>query len=193
MGWPLAVSAGLMGRGRRDLLAAMAALAAGHALAMLAILLPFTLVLSLVAWQSAIRIAAACLVLAFGVFRLANRRHPRALARIPPSRLALWSFAIAIAHGAALMLLPIYLGICAAGDLDAGHAASATLMARNAATALLVALVHTGAMVVAGGAMALAVHAWLGLGFIARTWLDLDTVWALSLILIGGIALVSAW
>jgi hypothetical protein len=48
-------------------------------------------------------------------------------------------------------------------------------------------------MIVAGGAMALAVHAWLGLGFISRAWLDLDAVWALSLILIGGIALVSAW
>ena len=50
----------------------------------------------------------------FGVFRLLNRRHPRALARIRPTQLALWSFAIALAHGAGLMLLPIYLGICGA-------------------------------------------------------------------------------
>ena len=192
MGWPLAVSAGLMGRGRRDLFAALGPLAAGHLLAMLAILLPFTVMLSLIDWQRQIRVGAALLVIAFGVFRLLNRRHPRALARIPPTRLALWSFAIALAHGAALMLLPIYLGICAIDDLDAGHRASATLIAGNAATAVLVALVHTLAMVVAGGAMALAVHAWLGLGFIARTWVDLDLVWAASLILVGAIALATA-
>ena len=192
MGWPLAVSAGLMGRGRRDLVAALAPLAAGHLLAMLAILLPFTVMLSLIDWQREIRIGAALLVIAFGVFRLLSRRHPRALARIPPTRLALWSFAVALAHGAALMLLPIYLGLCAADDLDAGHRASATLIAGNAGTAVLVALAHTAAMVVAGGAMALAAHAWLGLGFIARSWVDLDLVWATSLILVGAVTLATA-
>ena len=87
--------------------------------------------LSLLDWQREIRIGAGCLVIAFGVFRLLNRRHPRALARIRPAQLVLWSFAIALAHGAALMLLPIYLGICSAGELDAAHRASATLMARQ--------------------------------------------------------------
>ena len=192
MGWPLAVSAGLMGRGRPDLLAAFGPLAVGHMLAMLGILLPFTLMLSLFDWQREIRIGAACLVVAFGVFRLLNRRHPRFLGRIRPTQLVLWSFAIALAHGAALMLLPIYLGICSAGEIDAAHRASATLMARDIATAGLVSLVHTIAMVVGGGAMALLVHAWLGLTFISRSWVNLDLVWAASLILIGGIALVTA-
>jgi hypothetical protein len=192
MGWPLAVSAGLMGRGRPDLLAAMGPLALGHMLAMLVILLPFSLMLSLVDWQREIRIGAGCLVIAFGAFRLLNRRHPRALARIRPTQLALWSFAIALAHGAALMLLPIYLGICSADDLDAAHRASATLMADNIVAAGWVSLVHTAAMVVAGGAIALSVHAWLGLAFISRSWVNLDHVWAASLILIGGVALATA-
>lgn len=192
MGWPLAVSAGLLGRGRPDLARAIALLALGHLLAMLAILLPFTVMLSLVQWQREIRIGAACLVLAAGLFRLLNRRHPRSLARIPPARLVLWSFAIAFAHGAGLMLLPIYLGICASGDLDAAHTASAALMGGNLRRAVLVSLVHTLSMVAAGGAMALAVHAWLGLGFISRSWFDLDVVWAASLVLVGGIALVTA-
>jgi hypothetical protein len=192
MGWPLAVSAGLMGRGRPDLLAAMGPLALGHILAMLAILLPFTVMLSLIDWQREIRIGAGSLVVAFGVFRLLNRRHPRALARIRPTRLALWSFSIALAHGAGLMLLPIYLGICSAGEFDAAHRTSATLMARNVERAGLVSLVHTIAMVIAGGAMALLVHAWLGLTFISRSWVNLDLVWAASLIMIGGIALMTA-
>lgn len=192
MGWPLAVSAGMLGRGRADLLRATLLLALGHMLAMLAILLPFAALIVLVEWQRPIRLTAAGLLVAAGLVQLPSPRHPRVLSRIPPGRLVLWSFAIALAHGAGLMLLPIYLGICAAGELDAAHRASATLIGNDAATALLVSLVHTLAMAAAGGAMALAVHAWLGLGFIARSWFNLDRIWALSLILVGGIALATA-
>ena len=192
MGWPLAVSAGLMGRGRRDLLAALAPLAVGHLLAMLVILLPFALMTALLDWQREIRIGASVVVIAFGAFRLVNRRHPRALARIRPTQLALWSFAIATAHGAGLMLLPIYLGLCSTGELDAAHQASSILMGRNLTTAVLVSLVHTLAMVTAGGVIALLVHAWLGLKFLSKSWFNLDLVWAVSLILIGGIGLLTA-
>ena len=112
MGWPLAVSAGMMEKSPRPLVAALGALAAGHLLAMLVMILPFSLLISLVYWQRQIRIGASLLVMGFGAFRLIDRRHPRALARIKPSQLALRSFGAAIAHGAGLMLAPIYLGLC---------------------------------------------------------------------------------
>ncbi|MEA2909540.1 MAG: hypothetical protein QOJ15_1621, partial [Bradyrhizobium sp.] len=127
MGWPLAVSAGLMERNPRALLAALFPLWAGHLLAMLLVILPFALLVMLVEWQRPIQSGASLLVIGFGVFRLLNRRHPRALARIAPTQLGLWSFAVAIAHGAGLMLVPIYLGLCQASELDSGHAAAATL------------------------------------------------------------------
>ena len=63
MGWPLAVSAGLMGRGRRDLLAALVPLWAGHLAAMTAILLPFGLMTGLIAWAWEIRVGASLLVI----------------------------------------------------------------------------------------------------------------------------------
>ena len=116
MGWPLAVSAGLMERSSRALVAALWPLSVGHLLAMLLILLPFGLVVTLVEWQRQIQVSASLLVIGFGLFRLVNRRHPRALARIRPTQLGLWSFAVAIAHGAGLMLVPIYLGLCRASD-----------------------------------------------------------------------------
>jgi len=191
MGWPLAVSAGLMGRGRRDVVGALAPLAAGHLLSMLVILLPFALMTALLDWQREIRIGASAAVIAFGVFRLVNRRHPRALARIRPTQLALWSFAIATAHGAGLMLLPIYLGLCSTEDLDTVHRASSILMAQNSATAVLVSLTHTLSMVTAGGVIALIVYGWLGLKFLSRSWFNLDFVWAMSLILIGAIGLLT--
>jgi hypothetical protein len=192
MGWPLAVSAGLMGRGRREVVTAMVPLAAGHLVSMLVILLPFALMTALLDWQREIRIGASVAVIAFGVFRLVNRRHPRALARIRPTQLALWSFMIATAHGAGLMLLPIYLGLCSIEEFDKAHQASAILMAQNSATAVIVSLVHTISMVVAGGVFALLVYGWLGLKFLSRSWFNLDLVWALSLILIGAFGLLTA-
>jgi hypothetical protein len=123
---------------------------------------------------------------------IVNRRHPRALARIRPTQLALWSFAIATAHGAGLMLLPIYLGLCSIEDFDVAHQASSILMAQNSATAVLVSLAHTLSMVIAGGVIALLVYCWLGLKFLSRSWFNLDFVWAISLVLIGTIGLLAA-
>ena len=78
-------------------------------------------------------------------------RHPRALARIPPTQLGLWSFAVAIAHGAGLMLLPIYLGLCTVDAGDTGHQAASTLISGGAGEALAVASVLRLAMVIGGG------------------------------------------
>ncbi|HEY1927879.1 MAG TPA: hypothetical protein VGG92_10480, partial [Caulobacteraceae bacterium] len=135
-----------------------------------------------------IRIGAALLVIAFGLWLLVRRRHPRFLARIRPTQLALWSFAVAMAHGAGLMLLPIYLGLCGPHD----HEAAARLAGHNLALALAVSAVHTTAMILTGGALALAAYAWLGPRLISRTWLNLEPVWAASLMAVGGVALAFA-
>jgi hypothetical protein len=190
MGWPLAVSAGLMERSSRALMAALWPLMAGHLLAMLLVLLPFAALVALVEWQHQIQIAASLLVIGFGVFRLFERRHPRALARIRPTQLGLWSFAVAIAHGAALMLVPIYLGLCRASDFDKSHEAAETLMNANLGMAVLVSVVHATAMIAAGGCCAWLVYRYLGIKSLSRSWLNLDATWAVSLILVGAIALV---
>jgi hypothetical protein len=189
MGWPLAVSAGLMERSSRALVAALWPLTVGHMLAMLVVTLPFSLLVSIVQWQRQIQIAASLLVIAFGIFRLVNRRHPRALVRIPPTELGLWSFAMAIAHGAGLMLVPIYLGLCRATDVDKGHEAAGALINANLGMALLVSVAHSVAMIAAGGLSAWLVYRYLGLRFVSRSWFNLDATWAVSLILVGSLAL----
>ncbi len=190
MGWPLAVSAGLMERNPRALVAALGPLAGGHLLAMLLVILPFALLVTLVEWQREIKIGASLLVIAFGLFRLLNQRHPRVIARIRPTQLALWSFAVAIAHGAGLMLVPIYLGLCREADLDRGHEAAGTLINANLGMAVLVSAVHAAAMIAVGGGAAWLVYRYLGLKFVSRSWFNLDALWALSLILVGAIALM---
>ena len=192
MGWPLAVSAAMIERRGAALPKAVAALGAGHFLAMLVILVPFSMMTAVVAWQQQIRVAAGALVIGFGVFLLIYRRHSRILARVPPHRLALWSFLIATAHGAALMLVPIYLGLCTGADLSAGHSAASTLMGANALQAVLVAGLHTLAMVAAGGLAAAAVYYWMGLKALTKGWFNLDILWAASLVVVGSLAIALA-
>ena len=189
MGWPLAVSAGLMEKSSRALVAALWPLTLGHLLAMLVVILPFALLVSVVEWQQQIQIGASLLVIGFGVFLLVNRRHPRALARIRPTQLALWSFAVAIAHGAGLMLVPIYLGLCRAADLGNGHEAAGALINSNLGMAVVASAVHSLAMIAAGGFLAWLVYRHLGLKFVSQSWFNLNATWAFSLILVGALSL----
>ena len=188
MGWPLALSAGLMERSSRALLVALGSLTVGHLLAMLLVLLPFSLLVSLAEWRTQIQIGASLLVIGFGIFRLLNRRHSRALARIKPTQLALWSFAVAIAHGAGLMLLPIYLGLCRGGGLDEEHEVLTAIVNADVGKALAVSSIHTVAMIATGGCLAWLAYRYLGVKFVSRSWLNLEAPWAVSLILVGSVS-----
>ena len=178
-----------MERSPRALVMALWPLTVGHLLAMLLIILPFALLATLLAWRQQIQIGASLLVIGFGVFRLVNRRHPRMLVRIRPTQLGLWSFVVAIAHGAGLMLLPIYLGLCRSSDLDRGHEAAGALINATLSMAVLVSVVHSVAMIMAGGSLAWLVYRYLGLKFVSRSWFNLDATWAFSLILVGTLSL----
>lgn len=177
MGWPLAVANGLSERRDGAVFSTMLPLAAGHLAAMAVVLVPFALLAWYVDWSRAIRLGAGSLVVLFGVWRWFDPRHPRMLARVPPTRLAWWSFLMATAHGAGLMLLPIALNLCAA--------ASAMPAGSQLSTVLAVALLHSAAMLVCGVTLAWLVYRWLGLRFITRSWFNLDRVWAASLVLSG--------
>lgn len=192
MGWPLAVSSALMERKTSFLFKALGSLSFGHFLAMTAILLPFSMMTVLVFWQNEIRIGAGLIVIVLGIYLLIVRKHPRFLARVSPAKLGLWSFLAAMAHGAGLMLVPIYLGICAPSEQDAGHLAAGALMAGNLKIALLVAIAHTIAMTAAGAALATGTYFWLGPKFLSKTWFNLDIVWALSLIVVGALGIWGA-
>ena len=194
MGWPLAVSAALMERKSTAMPKALLLLTTGHLLAMIAILLPFSLMIWLVEKEYEIRLVASFIVIGMGIYLLINSKHPRYLARIHPAKLGLWSFLSAIAHGAALMLVPIYLGICQISEdtssiEDAGHLAVQNLMSNDLLTALGVSLLHTISMGLTGALLAVFVYFWLGLKFISKAWFNLDKIWASSLILVGAFGL----
>ena len=189
MGWPLAVASGMAARRDAAVFVTLAPLGLGHLAAMAAAVLPFTLLAAYVERIDAIRIGAGVAVLAFGVYKLVDRRHPRYLARIRPTRLAWWSFVMATAHGAGMMLVPVALGLCVASD---GDPAMLARPGSGFAIAFGVTIVHTLAMLVSGIAIAWLVYRFLGLMFMRRMWVDLEAVWAASLVVAGGAGIVAA-
>jgi hypothetical protein len=185
MGWPLAVAQGLTARRGSAVLATALPLATGHLLAMAVVLLPFAWLARFAEWNQALRIGAGALVLAFGVYKLIDRRHPRFLARVRPTQLVGWSFLMASAHGAALMLLPVTLALC--GTPARGGAGAGFAVAPVAVT-----LLHTLATAGAGTTIAWACYRYLGLKFLRQSWFNLDTLWAASLVATGGAGFVLA-
>ncbi|MCG2592320.1 hypothetical protein LZ009_05945 [Ramlibacter sp. XY19] len=194
MGWPLAVANGMGEHRPRALFATLLPLGGGHLAAMAVALLPFAWLALYVEWARPIRLGAGALVLLFGVFLLVQRRHPRALARVPPSRLAWWSFLAATAHGAGMMLVPFMLKLCEETQEQGAHGALMAALARSSLVmALAVAAVHTLAMMTAGLAMAWLVYRYLGLRFLRSAWFNLDAAWALSMVAAGLAGVATAW
>jgi hypothetical protein len=191
MGWPLAVARGLERKRSADVFASWLPLGVGHLLAMALVLVPFALLTWMLDWSREIRIGAGVLVLLFGMSQLVLPHRHRWQARIRPTQLALWSFLMASAHGAALMLLPMLMGLCEPSS-SAGGRAMGELMRSGAGTALMVALVHTVAMIGAGLGLAWVVYRYLGLRALRTAWIDLDKVWALGLMTAGAAALATA-
>jgi hypothetical protein len=191
MGWPLAVSAGMMEKSPRAFLAALGYLAVGHLLAIFVVILPFALLVVLLSWQQEIRLGASILILGFGIFQLIRRRHPRLLARIRPTHLGLWAFTVAVAHGAGLMLIPAYLGLCRFSQMESQQEAAQILISANLDVALAVSVVHAMAMIAVGGFLGWLAYRYYGLTLIVRSWFNLDMIWAASFILLGALSLMT--
>jgi hypothetical protein len=188
MGWPLAVASGLTERRGTAVARTLAPLAAGHLLSIAVVLLPFSALTVLLDWTREIRIAAGLAILGFSGVLLLYPRHPRWLARVRPTQVTLWSFSVALLHGAGLMLVPMLLGLCAPPSGDP----PVSSLGANAGLAVAVALAHTAALLVASGLLAWVVYSALGLEILRRSWFDLRRVWAGSLALVGALAVWSA-
>jgi hypothetical protein len=189
MGWLFAVGLGLQHRDRRAVLRALGPIALGHELALVLVAL-LVVVLGVLADAEALRLGAAAVLVAFGVFRLARPRlHPR-WTRMTVSRkeLTWWSFLMSSAHGAGLMVAPVLLGggatAGASGGGDGGdhHLDMAGMGVPEGALALLL---HVGAMVAVMAVVALLVYDRLGVSVLRKAWLNTDHVWAGSFIVAG--------
>jgi hypothetical protein len=188
MGWLFAVALGLHRGSRRIVLLALAPIALGHAVAVALVTLAF-MALGLVADPRAVGGAAGIVLIGWALYHAlyGSRHRVRVGMRTGLAGLALWSFLMAGAHGAGLMLLPLLLPLHRAGAHDHHGMAGAPLAVSLAAVG-----VHTLAMLATTGAIAVAVYEWIGLAFLRRGWINLDLVWTLALVATGAILLLAA-
>ncbi|HEX7286055.1 MAG TPA: hypothetical protein VF532_07715 [Candidatus Angelobacter sp.] len=192
MGWLFAVALGLQERRRGAVLSALLPLGVGHALAVAAAIV-VALMAGVVLPLHWLRWLVAGILLTLGVTRLFWHRHPRwASMRVSGGELTLWSFLMASAHGAGLMVVPVFLAMPTVAA-DTGHHHHAMQMAAaSPASALLATALHAAGYLLVTAAVALLVFEKLGVGMLRKTWFNLDLIWAVSLIGTGLVSLVLA-
>jgi hypothetical protein len=179
MGWLFAVALGLHRGGRRVVLASLLPIALGHAAAVLAAVLA---VLAFGAVLDPVLLRRLCGLVLVGWaawHALYGHRHRvRFGMTTGMAGLAAWSFLMATAHGAGLMLWPVLMPLCFPGGV-------ATSAGEPFMLALLGLGVHTLAMLAVTTAVAVTVYEWVGLAILRSAWLNLDLIWVAALIATG--------
>jgi hypothetical protein len=181
MGWLFAVALGMQEQKGSAVAKALVPIALGHALS-IGIVVLGTAFLGMALPREAIRYPVAALLFGLGVFSLVRHHHPRWVRMQVGFRdLTVWSFLMASAHGAGLMLLPVLLGsrTVEAADHMAGHHHTA---AASPLAALLATGVHTTAYLAVTGLIAWVVYSQFGLAILRKAWLNLNLVWAAALV-----------
>ena len=185
MGWLFALSLGLQDKRRSAVMSALAPIALGHAAAItLAILvLRFAqhfLPMNILTWGVAI------ILFTLGIYRLFRASHPRGAGmRVGGKDLFFWSFLMASAHGAGLMILPILMGQPMQGMTHATTEMSPSL---NVSVVALAVLIHTGSMLAVAAVLAILffeTYEKVGLQFLRHAWLNFDLLWAIALLVAG--------
>ena len=175
MGWLFATALGLQERRASAVVAALPPIVLGHAASVAAVVL-LAAGAERVVPPAGLRWGGAGLLLGSALLLLVRRWHPgRVGMRVGTRGLFVWSFVMASAHGAGLMLLPVLL---ATGEAraHAHHAASA---------GTVVLAVHTAAMLLATTGAALGAFRLYGVGFLRRAWIDTSALWCLALAVSG--------
>ena len=187
MGWLFAVALGLQERSGRAVLAALPPIALGHAVSVG--LTVAVLALGQIALSTAqLKWGIGAMLIGFGVYKLVRPRHPRWVGmRVGFRDLTLWSFLMATAHGAGLMLIPVFL--LASPPEHAHHAHAMPAFATWGGYATGVGL-HTAAMLLTAGGIALLVYYKLGLSILRQAWFNLDRSWAAALVVAGALAAI---
>jgi hypothetical protein len=200
MGWLFAVSLGLQEGRREAVIKAFWPIALGHAAAV-ALVVMVVLGLQVVVPLEVLRYLAAGTLISFGLYKLIRRKHPRWVGmRVGFKDLTAWSFLMASAHGAGLMLAPVLLKLSGtmremehqANEAHEhwGHSVHLFLTNPEALADLAAVAVHTLSMFAVMAVVALIVYDRLGLMILKRTWFNVDLLWAAALVGAGVITLL---
>ena len=177
MGWLFAVALGLHRNSRATVLSALPPIALGHALS-IAIVAGAVVVAGAMASQRLVLVGAGLLLIGWAIYHqvYGHRHRVRVGMRTGQIGLVLWSFLMATAHGAGLMLLPALFQLCLSSPSAPEITASGSLAMTLAAVS-----VHTAAMLAVTGVVAIVVYEWVGLAILRTAWLNLDLIWTAAL------------
>jgi hypothetical protein len=186
MGWLFAVAVGMQEKDGRAVAKSLVPIVIGHMCAIGVVVLGVAL-LSTGFPSAGMRYPVAAVLVGLGIYRFVRHRHPRWVRMQVGFRdLTVWSFLIASAHGAGLMVVPVLLGsrpsFEAANDAP-GHTHLSTGVRPLAG--LVATGVHTVGYLAVTGAVAWVVYWKLGLALLRSAWLNLDVVWAAALVITG--------
>jgi len=189
MGWLFAVALGLQQGSARGVWRALPPIAAGHALSVGGVLVIAGLA-QFVVPVAALNPLIAGLLISIGVYRLWRHRHPRfGGMQVGFHDLTAWSFLMASAHGAGLMVLP-FVTAPAAVLSAASHQHLHHLASSNATAGAVAFAIHTTSYLVVTTLAAWIVYRKLGVGILRTAWFNLDRAWAVALVVTGIIVLL---
>jgi hypothetical protein len=185
MGWLFAVALGLHRQSRAIVLVSLVPIAIGHAVSIAAIAF-LLLTTDYLVPHGMVRTGSALLLLAWAAYhwRYGHRHRVRFGMQVGLWGLGVWSFLMATAHGAGLMLWPALMPLCFPSE-----PATATF-AGPVAAAFAGVGVHSLAMILTTTVMAIIVHGWLGVGVLRHAWLNLDLLWTFALLATGALLLL---
>jgi hypothetical protein len=179
MGWLFAVALGMQEQRRAAVAWSLVPITLGHAGA-IAAAIAVAGVLGLVMSPASLQWTVAAVLFAFGGYRLFRHRHPKGGGmRVGFRDLTLWSFLMASAHGAGVMVLPVLFGL-AEGE-HAAHMAGV----RSLRSASLAVGVHTAGYLIVTALVAAIVYEKIGLAVLRKAWVNMDLIWAVALVLTG--------
>jgi hypothetical protein len=185
MGWLFAVALGMQERRGTAVARSLVPIALGHALAIGSVVM-VAAVLGTALPLLTIRYSVAALLGALGIFSVVRHWHPRWVRmRVGFRDLTAWSFLMASAHGAGLMVLPVLLG---SSTVEAqAHMAGHSHMCATASPSagMLATAVHTFGYLAVTGLVAWAFYRKLGLALLRKTWFDFNVVWGAALVAAG--------
>ena len=185
MGWLFAAALGFH-RGRRSVVVqSLIPIAVGHLLAV-ATVAAAVLVLGVVIDRRPLLMAAGGGLILWALYHLAyGCRHPARIGmQTGLAGLLAWSFVMASAHGAGLMLVPALAPLCFSSNAMSGVTIAGALVTSLAAIGI-----HTAVMIGVSGIIAILVYDWIGVGFLRRGWINFDWLWTAALGLTGVIVL----
>ena len=187
MGWLFVAALGLNRGNQRSVLLALAPIALGHALSV-ALVMAATLLFGLFVDQTTFARLGGVLLIAWGGWHAAygHRQKVRVGMQTGLAGLVLWSFLMASAHGAGLMLIPALMPICMAASSPSQGVTAQAIWPALAALGL-----HTGAMLATIALISVAVYRWIGIDFLRRGWINLDLIWIGALLACGALLLAA--